>query len=99
MHHQLMREEQQHTNVESLKRTSSLSVPISSSSSGNCSSDDQGENERLKMKLKTAAKYIGHLIQEKEHLIEMSNQLRGELNRIKCKQTNHQKRNKTLTLN
>ena len=39
----------------------------------------------LKMKLKAAAKFISQLIQEKEHLIEMSNQLRGELNRIKCK--------------
>ena len=43
------------------------------------------ENDSLKAKLKSAAKYISHLIQEKEHLIEMSNQLRGELNRIKCK--------------
>ena len=42
------------------------------------------ENDNLKAKLKSAAKYISHLIQEKEHLIEMSNQLRGELNRIKC---------------
>ena len=42
------------------------------------------EIENLKSKLKSAAKYITHLIQEKEHLIEMSNQLRGELNRIKC---------------
>lgn len=39
----------------------------------------------LKTKLKSAAKFISHLIQEKEHLIEMSNKLRGELNRIKCK--------------
>ena len=39
----------------------------------------------LKSKLKSAAKFISHLIQEKEHLIEMSNKLRGELNRIKCK--------------
>jgi activator of HSP90 ATPase len=43
------------------------------------------ENEGLKVKLRTAAKFINNLIQEKEHLIEMSNQLRGELNRIKCK--------------
>jgi hypothetical protein len=43
------------------------------------------ENEQLRGKLKSAAKYISHLLQEKEHLIEMSNQLRGELNRIKCK--------------
>ena len=42
------------------------------------------EIETLKTKLKTAAKFISQLIQEKEHLIEMSNQLRGELNRIKC---------------
>lgn len=48
------------------------------------SSDFSKENETLKVKLKTAAKYINHLIQEKEHLIEMSNKLRGELNRIKC---------------
>jgi len=41
------------------------------------------EVEGLKVKLKSAAKFISHLIQEKEHLIEMSNQLRGELNRIK----------------
>lgn len=40
--------------------------------------------ESLKSKLKTAAKFITHLIQEKEHLIEMSNQLRGELARTKC---------------
>ena len=40
------------------------------------------EIENLKSKLKSAAKYITHLIQEKEHLIEMSNQLRGELNLI-----------------
>ena len=40
----------------------------------------------LKTKLKTAAKFITQLIQEKEHLIEMSNQLRGELNQIKCKE-------------
>ena len=43
------------------------------------------EIELLNTKLKTAAKFINNLIQEKEHLIEMSNQLRGELNRIKCK--------------
>ncbi len=42
------------------------------------------ENESLRVKLRTAAKFINNLIQEKEHLIEMSNQLRGELNRIKC---------------
>ena len=42
------------------------------------------EIQGLKSKLKSAAKFISHLIQEKEHLIEMSNQLRGELNRIKC---------------
>lgn len=41
------------------------------------------EIDALKSKLKKAAKFISHLIQEKEHLIEMSNQLRGELNRIK----------------
>ncbi len=41
------------------------------------------ENEELRLKLKSAAKFISHLIHEKEHLIEMSNQLRGELNRIK----------------
>jgi hypothetical protein len=40
----------------------------------------------LKTKLKTAAKFITQLIQEKEHLIEMSNQLRGELNQIKCEE-------------
>lgn len=42
------------------------------------------QNDNLKIKLVTAAKFINKLIQEKEHLIEMSNQLRGELNRIKC---------------
>jgi hypothetical protein len=45
----------------------------------------KSENEKLRIKLKTAAKFINSLIQEKEHLIEMSNQLRGELNRIKRK--------------
>ena len=39
--------------------------------------------DALKKKLKTAAKYINSLIEEKEHLIELSNQLRGELNRVK----------------
>lgn len=41
------------------------------------------EVDVLKTKLKTAAKYINGLIEEKEHLIELSNQLRGELNRVK----------------
>ena len=41
------------------------------------------EVDALKKKLKTAAKYINSLIEEKEHLIELSNQLRGELNRVK----------------
>ncbi|RNA39221.1 coiled-coil domain-containing 57 [Brachionus plicatilis] len=41
------------------------------------------EIDALKVKLKTAAKYINSLIGEKEHLIELSNQLRGELNRVK----------------
>lgn len=43
-----------------------------------------GDVSTLRVKLKTAAKYISHLIREKEHLIEMSNRLRGELNRMKC---------------
>ena len=46
---------------------------------------DSKELQKVKSKLKSAAKFITHLIQEKEHLIEMSNQLRGELNRMKCK--------------
>lgn len=44
----------------------------------------KNEIANLKAKLKAAAKFISQLIQEKEHLIEMSNQLRGELNQIKC---------------
>jgi hypothetical protein len=39
--------------------------------------------ESLKNKLKKAAKYISQLLEEKQHLIEMSNQLRGEVNRVK----------------
>ena len=46
--------------------------------------DDYKEADKLKAKLKSAAKFITNLIQEKEHLIEMSNKLRGELNRMKC---------------
>ncbi|CAF0791557.1 unnamed protein product [Brachionus calyciflorus] len=45
--------------------------------------NNKKEIESLKNKLKTAAKYINNLIEEKEHLIELSNQLRGELNRVK----------------
>ena len=47
--------------------------------------NNKKEITSLKTKLKSAAKFISQLIQEKEHLIEMSNQLRGELNQIKCK--------------
>ena len=47
--------------------------------------NDETSDDLLRVKLKTAARYIRHLIREKEHLIEMSNRLRGELNRIKGK--------------
>ena len=47
--------------------------------------NDETPDDLLRVKLKTAARYIRHLIREKEHLIEMSNRLRGELNRIKGK--------------
>lgn len=43
------------------------------------------DNQSLKEKLKNAAKHISQLISEKKQLIEMSNQLRGELNRYKRK--------------
>jgi predicted nuclease with TOPRIM domain len=39
--------------------------------------------EALKTKLKCAAKHISQLIQEKQQLIEMSNQLRGEMQKLK----------------
>jgi len=41
------------------------------------------EVEALKTKLKCAAKHISQLIQEKQQLIEMSNQLRGEMQKLK----------------
>ena len=62
-------------------------TPISTSASRSTTlSELNSKNEivNLKTKLKAAAKFISQLIQEKEHLIEMSNQLRGELNQIKC---------------
>ena len=76
-HHQDMREKQN-----DFERINELNEP-----SGGPSINDLvriKEIEGLKSKLKSAAKFISHLIHEKEHLIEMSNQLRGELNRIKC---------------
>lgn len=103
MHHQLMRQRedyvqtlttttsarnQQLRNISHQQHvpTEDDSCALSSSSSGG-SSNHQRDVDNLRVKLKTAAKYITHLIREKEHLIEMSNRLRGELNRIKCKRT------------
>lgn len=95
-HHQLLREQQ---NVKSSPSKPASSSSCSSSngvfedpvSTSSLSSPPSSLNELtlrkeadgLKSKLKTAAKFISQLIHEKEHLIEMSNQLRGELNRIK----------------
>lgn len=76
-HHQLLRNQQQGLQKESNKINDENGPSLSHITTSK-------DNENLKAKLKSAAKYITHLIQEKEHLIEMSNQLRGELNRIKC---------------
>jgi len=62
-----------------------INRPSSSSQSTLNELNNKKEITNLKGKLKQAAKFISQLIQEKEHLIEMSNQLRGELNQIKCK--------------
>lgn len=82
-HHQMLRNHQENTESgleikENLKSNDDPSLSINKITNNK-------DIELLKQKLKSAAKYITHLIQEKEHLIEMSNQLRGELNRIKCK--------------
>lgn len=41
------------------------------------------EIKNLKSKLKTLAKHVSQLIQEKQQLIEMSNQLRAELDKTR----------------
>ncbi len=68
-HHQLQRA-QQHT---------ALVMPI-----GELADDEENAHE-WRARLRVASKYITQLIGEKEHLIEMSNSLRGQLNKIKCK--------------
>ena len=71
-HHQAMRDRQNASQYEEVAAGPSVNELMKSK-----------EIDGLKSKLKKAAKFISHLIQEKEHLIEMSNQLRGELNRVK----------------
>lgn len=79
-HHQAMRQQQHSTMNEFYTEFNESAIGPSINDLARIK-----EIESLKSKLKSAAKYISHLIQEKEHLIEMSNQLRGELNKIKCK--------------
>jgi len=85
--YQIKLRQQNHLNLRNQQHTSSSNDSGSSGVANGPSLNEISSNkeiENLKSKLKSAAKYIAHLIQEKEHLIEMSNQLRGELNRIKC---------------
>lgn len=90
-HHQLLRNQQDNikneldVNENNVRKKSSTSISSDTTKTTLNEITSSKEIENLKQKLKSAAKYITHLIQEKEHLIEMSNQLRGELNRIKCK--------------
>lgn len=92
MHHQLMR--QREDQVQSLASHATKSTTSNRPTSvivtrdlavDDVSSGSEANSDLLRVKLKTAAKYIHHLMREKEHLIEMSNRLRGELNRMKCK--------------
>lgn len=88
LNHQLLRIQQENQNSSKTSRVKNNEHVIDSEEISDEYTEDilafKKENENLKIKLKTAAKFITNLIQEKEHLIEMSNQLRGELNRIKC---------------
>lgn len=84
IHHQLMRQQQDEYGKAEARPISKRLVEDFSTSSGAEHCELEKENDSLRVKLKTAAKYMGHLIREREHLIEMSNRLRGELNRIKC---------------
>jgi hypothetical protein len=55
--------------------------------STNIESNCVREIDGLKQKLKAASKHLSQLLQDKHQLIEMSNQLKAELNREKRRQT------------
>ena len=80
-HHQLQREHEQQQQQHTMRAHETSFLHANNNNSGQ--GDGEGEGS-WRAKLRMAAKYITQLIGEKEHLIEMSNKLRGELNRIKC---------------
>jgi hypothetical protein len=67
------------------ERANSVSTANFSDPTSTDSQNLINEIKLLRSRLKKAVNYIASLMDEKQHLIGMNNQLRGQINRIKSK--------------